>query len=131
MTTCSFVTINSIISIYSSSTCSMHEKLKEVLPSKKTTLIVYRETFLTLASFKSRKSHDIYLHEMLLKQRFDNEEQKNVHDFEEKYLLSSYEYFCKVLSKNFWRSFGGFIVKMTFPQKNVFTPMNLYPLLYY
>ena len=62
MTSCSFVIIKSlesIISIYSSTNCIMLEKLKEVLQSWKTILIVFGEAFVTFTNSKSHKSHDI------------------------------------------------------------------------
>lgn len=62
MTLCSFVAIKSIesvISVYSGTNWSMCGKLKEVLQSLKTSVMVFGETFLSLARANLLKSSDL------------------------------------------------------------------------
>ena len=84
MTSYSFATIKfieSVISVYSS---NIYGKLKESLEEWKTSLIVFGEIFLNLASSKSRKSNDIdmefYPHLIL------NKEQKCVCNFDKTFI---------------------------------------------
>ena len=74
----------------------MSGKLKEICRAK-TSLIVFREIFRTLASrviSKSRKSHDIDM--KFSPRKLDIKDQNCIRHFDKMFLFSSSEYFCRI-----------------------------------